>query len=1088
MAHPFRSDSRFAFRTPTLPFDVLSGWSQDLRAPQAPWSELDGAIESDRETLRQCLREAALRPEIRDALFLASPDLDEMIDPWLQGGLPRDKRHRVEQSLVRYLSRMASRPTPFGLFAACSTGLWGDDTKLQVEETARCVRRTRLDMDYLCALVEALEKEPEVRKTLTYRPNSSLYKAAGRLRYAEARLGAERGRDYHLVALECPGYLEALLDLAAEGASFGDLTNSLVAAEGVDESDAAAYIHELIDSQVLVSNLYPAVTGREPIHGVIAQLSSREETRMLGDRLATARDALLAIDANGLGHPPSGYRALAQSLETLPAKIKLKHLFQVDLTRPSPEARLSARVRKDLEDGIALLHRLTPRVGDPMKAFKTAFQERYEARWVPLLEALDEETGIGFEVNGSVAMEVGPLLEGLPFAAGEPEHPRFTPRDAFLSKRLLTLGQTPEWVLTEEDLKALENPTPPATPDAFSAMATLVAASSQAVDAGDYQFIMGGFSGPSGARLLGRFCHGDPLLEAQVKEHLEAEARFRPEAIYAEVVHLPEGRLGNILCRPLLREYEIPFLGVGGTPASCQIAMQDLLVSVAGPRVVLRSQRLNREIIPRLTSAHNYARGLGVYRFLCRLQDQDGFFAGWDWGCLSGMPYLPRVRVGRHILAKARWSVEGKEINAILEASGSEAYLRFQSFRTARNLPRFVVLADGDNELLVDLDHPAWVETMLRLVAKRPGFQLQEFFPSPQELLAEGPEGRHTHELVLTYTRIPEAKPKPEPKPEPKAAAAQDRNPGVVWTKPVPGSATPLRLYAPGSEWLYLKLYTGASTADRILIQGLAPLIEETRNLWDRWFFLRYADPGTHLRLRFHGDPGRLVDELIPKAHAALAPLLAEGWCWKLQLDGYEPEWERYGGPHGLHLAEEFFWRDSEMVLGLVQAYPGDAGGAHRWRLGLRAMDALLSGLGFDLPARHGIAREARTAFAKEFQANKGLDVKLGDRFRQWRKEMDGWLFSGAEVQEDLRPGLALLEAFIQRTASCFKELRQRASEGRLTVPLEAIASSYIHMHLNRLFRSSQRAQEFVLYGFLERLYESRLARSRRAVQKALSA
>lgn len=1077
MAHLFHSDSRFAFRTPTLPFDVLWGWSKDLRAPQAPWADLEAAIESDRESLRQRLREAALRPEIRDALFLASPDLDEMIDPWLQGGLSGDKRNRVEQSLIRYLSRMASRPTPFGLFAACSTGRWDEDTRLQVEGMAHCVRRTRLDMDYLCALVEALEKEPEVRKTLIYRPNTSLYKAAGRLRYAEARLGAERGRDYHLVALECPGYLDALLGLAAGGASFEALARSLAAAEGVDEEEAATYIHELIDNQVLVSNLYPAVTGREPIHGVIEQLSSREETRALGDRLASVRDALLAVDAGGLGGAPSAYRALAQDLEALPAKIKLKHLFQVDLTRPSPEARLSGRVRRDLEDGIALLHRLSSPASDPMKAFKNAFQERYEARWVPLLEALDEETGIGFETSGSVAMEAAPLLEGLPFpASGEADHPRFTPRDAFLSKRLLALGRASEWELTEEDLKSLENPAPPVMPDAFAAVATLVAASPQAVDAGDYQFILGSYSGPSGARLLGRFCHGDSRLEAQVKEHLEAEARFRPGAIYAEVVHLPEGRMGNILCRPLLRAHEIPFLGAGGAHPSCQIPLQDLLVSVAGQRVVLRSRRLDREIVPRLTSAHNYSRGLGVYRFLCRLQDQEGSFAAWDWGCLSTMPYLPRVRMGRHILAKARWNIEGKEIKAILEATGSEAYLRFQSFRAEWRLPRHVVLADGDNELLVDLDHAPWVETLLRLVAKRPGFQLQEFHPSPLELLAESPEGRHTHELVLSFIRTLEPAPVHSPGPE------------AVWAEPVPGLAASLRLFAPGSEWLYLKLYTGASTADQILIQGLSPLIEETQGLWDRWFFLRYGDPGNHLRLRFHGDPRRLVAELIPKTQAALAPFLAEGWCWKLQLDSYEPELERYGGAHGLRLAETFFWHDSERVLGLVQAYPGDAGGTLRWRLGLKAMDGLLSGLGFDLAARHAVAREARTAFSREFRADKRLDVKLGDRFRQWRKEMDGWLFSGAEAQEDLGPGLALQDVFAQRISSCFEELRQRAGEGSLTQPLEVLASSFIHMHLNRLFRSSQRAQEFVLYGFLERLYESRLARSGGAVQKILSA
>ncbi|WLT33478.1 lantibiotic dehydratase [Geothrix sp. PMB-07] len=1077
MAHPFHSDPRFAFRTPTLPFDVLSSWSKDLRAPGATWGELEAALQADREGLRQHLRESVLRPEVRDALFLASPDLDELIDPWLQGALADDKRSRLEQSLIRYLSRMASRPTPFGLFAACSTGSWGEDTHLRVEGLAQCARRTRLDMDYLCALVEALEKDPAVRRTLTYRPNSSLYKAAGRLRYAEARLGAERGRNYHLVALECPDYLAAVLKLAADGTSMAALAHSLMLEEEVDEQDAGAFIHELIDSQVLVSNLYPAVTGQEPIHGVIAQLASQEETRRLGEKLASIRDALLSIDEAGLGHSPKAYRALAKDLESLPVKINLKHLFQVDLNRPAPEARLSSRVRKDLDDGIALLHRLGSRTSDPMKAFRSAFHERYEARWVPLLEALDEETGIGFESSGSVAMEATPLLEGLPFpATGEPDYPRFTPRDAFLSKRLLALGKALEWELTDEDLKALENPAPPALPDAFAAMATLVAASAEAVDAGDYQFILGNYSGPSGARLLGRFCHGDPQLEAQVKAHLEAEAKFRPEAIYAEVVHLPEGRMGNVLCRPLLRDHEIPFLGAGGAQPSCQIPMQDLLVSVVGSRVALRSRQLGCEVIPRLTSAHSYSRGLSVYRFLGRLQDQDGSFAGWDWGCLSDLPYLPRVRRGRHILAKARWNIEGKEIKAILDTTGSEAYLRFQSFRTSRNLPRFVVLADGDNELLADLDHAPWVETLLRLVAKRPGFQLQEFYPSPQELLAESPEGRHTHELVISYTRSPEPQP------------LRSRNPEAAWAKLVPDADAPVRHFAPGSEWLYLKLYAGSSTADQILIQGLVPLLEETRGLWDRWFFLRYGDPGNHLRLRFHGNPKGLMEELLPRAHAMLAPLMADGWCWKLQSDTYEPELERYGGVEGLQLAEDFFWHDSELVLGLVQTYPGDAGGAHRWRLGLKAMDGLLSGLGFDLPARLDIVRKARIAFAQEFQSKRGLDVKLGERFRQWRKEMDAWLFAEAEPLDDLRPGLALLNRFNQSTSECFQRLRQKETEGRLTQPLEALVRSYIHMHLNRLFRSSQRAQEFVLYDFLERLYESRLARSANNRPDVLSA
>ena len=46
-----------------------------------------------------------------------------------------------------------------------------------------------------------------------------------------------------------------------------------------------------------------------------------------------------------------------------------------------------------------------------------------------------------------------------------------------------------------------------------------------------------------------------------------------------------------------------------------------------------------------------------------------------------------------------------------------------------------------------------------------------------------------------------------------------------------------------------------------------------------------------------------------------------------------------------------------------------------------------------------------------------------------------------------------------------------------LDVPIAVLAESYVHMHLNRLFRAEQRAHELVVYDFLSCLYESRLAR-----------
>ena len=55
--------------------------------------------------------------------------------------------------------------------------------------------------------------------------------------------------------------------------------------------------------------------------------------------------------------------------------------------------------------------------------------------------------------------------------------------------------------------------------------------------------------------------------------------------------------------------------------------------------------------------------------------------------------------------------------------------------------------------------------------------------------------------------------------------------------------------------------------------------------------------------------------------------LLEDGQLWRLQLDTYEREVERYGGPEGMVLAERLFQADSEAVLEIVEQYPEDARG-----------------------------------------------------------------------------------------------------------------------------------------------------------------
>src|SRR6516225_6881662 len=140
----------FALRTPMLPFDDFLWWSEGLLAPKVAEQELDQALERDRTELRQKLRQIIARPEVREALFVASPSLDESLPLWMLE--PENERgQKVERTLVRYFTRMCSRPTPFGLFAGCSVGTIGERTQLSLQQRAASQRHTRLDMDYLTA-------------------------------------------------------------------------------------------------------------------------------------------------------------------------------------------------------------------------------------------------------------------------------------------------------------------------------------------------------------------------------------------------------------------------------------------------------------------------------------------------------------------------------------------------------------------------------------------------------------------------------------------------------------------------------------------------------------------------------------------------------------------------------------------------------------------------------------------------------------------------------------------------------------------------------------------------------------------------
>ena len=409
-----------------------------------------------------------------------------------------------------------------------------------------------------------------------------------------------------------------------------------------------------------------------------------------------------------------------------------------------------------------------------------------------------------------------------------------------------------------------------------------------------------------------------------------------------------------------------------------------------------------------------------------------------------------------------------EEIEPLVKATGAARYTAVQRWRDERRLPRLVTLADGDNEL------PSTSRTRWRSTPSSTSSRSAAALPSTSSSPGRRSCGARPRGALPARARGAVRT---------RAAGARRGAPGGgAAGGRVAGAPAVRRSFPPGSEWLYVKLYTGSATADRVLREVVAPVVRRAlgSGAAGGWFFIRYGDPEWHLRLRFHGDPAGLVGGVLPALQAAVAPLLADGRLWRMQLDTYEREVERYGGPAGIELAERLFQADSDAVLAIVETLEGDEGADARWRLALRGTDMLLSDLGLDAAGKLAVLAPFADSYYREFGGGKPLRVQLDAKFRAERRGIEALLDPTNDAESELAPGFEVLARRSERQAPIIEELRRHEADGRLTVPVQTLAQSYVHMHVNRMIRSAARAHELVLYDLLRRLYESRAARERK--------
>ena len=73
-----------------------------------------------------------------------------------------------------------------------------------------------------------------------------------------------------------------------------------------------------------------------------------------------------------------------------------------------------------------------------------------------------------------------------------------------------------------------------------------------------------------------------------------------------------------------------------------------------------------------------------------------------------------------------------------------------RQFQLDRGMPQYVMLADGDNELLINLENTTSVMMMLETVKNRDTFILKEFLHQENGIIYSH-EGHHTNQVVVSF-------------------------------------------------------------------------------------------------------------------------------------------------------------------------------------------------------------------------------------------------------------------------------------------------------------------------------------------------
>ncbi|WP_413666973.1 lantibiotic dehydratase [Mucilaginibacter sp. Mucisp86] len=955
---------------------------------------------------------------IKEGIYIASKSLYNELDALFANGQPMHaKEVQLLSSFYKYMARMTNRATPFGLFAGCSPVYWGTESKVKL--SAKFRKYVVPDAVVSFSLARQIENVNQL--SAGYKLNNTLYKVGDDLRFITYQTIDDQ-RVYQVSAITSNEVLDNIIAVADD--KIWNKHQLIEKFPDFEADDFLAFINDLIDGQLFKPAFEPAIGFDFP-----AFLQKTDNTELSN----TINELInLLNEVNNDARKNLNWFFFYTAIEKIANHIagrELKDMVHVTRFNQLADRELNRALQLKITRGIILLNNIcVPVLNKRLEQFKSRFRKRYEEQSVPLLEAFDTDTGIEY---GQWFEHETLFTEGL-YGGTEatPASVDYTEID-FKMLNLLNRAKIEKQykvVLPDNFVKerSADN-----LPFSMSAVFQLFE--------NDVLYLER-VTGPGALTMIARFAAGDAEIYDIGLEIAAKEIANSPEAMFAEVIHMPEERMLNVMMHPSFWPHELAY--IDDAKGSSVLRLNDIYIKLEQGVFKLFSKKHRREVVPRLSSAYNYNRSQHpIYTFLCDIQHQMGNSGlSFNWGALSTeFVFFPRVETSYGvILHRATWKFTPAILDELYKAEKNIDKFNhlFGLFKDEWLLPDRFYIVKGDNELLIDTANEISIQVLAKEIARQaPVLILSECIHFEHEAVVKDTDGApYMHQFVAPFHFDRPLKPQ--------------------YFQYIENTLQ--RNFFPGSEWLFIKLYLSSNIANEVLLK-LDELLNYSGTVKiKQWFFIRYHDPDNHIRVRVNLFQEADFQDVYMAIREVLSPFLTSGQVHVVQLDTYVRELERYG--QQIEQAEGLFCIETSFCCNVFRLLESNRYDTEDWLLIFWLIKDYLNLMSTDINDQLQFVERQQAYFFAEFD-DKAVKIQIDQLYRKYHSSLNNLLLAYDDLLQQKRMQVALL---LQR----------------YTINWNAkFLGSVIHMAVNRYFSNRQRLHECILYGLLLKFLKSEKAR-----------